>query len=407
MNLDARMIPRALVIRRVLVALVTAVCAGVAGGAEAFAAETTIGHEIRGAGALERLVIEVEGPIAPGTADRVAAILAEPRSRAVRRKLVVLRSEGGAWAEGVALARLFREDHVGTVIPDGARCLSACAIAFLGGALEDPVHGTVAARAMGATSRLGFHAPYLTLRNRMFLITDVERAYTQAVESMLMIFSLADDLEVDTKLLTDLLVSGEDTFEFVDSVGEAGRLGIYVSGIAGPPATPSTEQIRTYCTNAFDWKRGAARPALAPGEARAALSNAPVLRERVAGEDATGAGWMRTILPIAVDARGAYDWCVFETRLDAPQAGRLSPSRAAPPARRHVCRGFVRERRAEAVAARMRDAPAGWRIAERDCTFPTAADPRAARPDPHASAALAFHPATTALADLAREPETR
>ena len=81
MNLDARMIPRALVIRRVLVALVTAVCAGVAGGAEAFAAETTIGHEIRGAGALERLVIEVEGPIAPGTADRVAAI---PRRAAVR-----------------------------------------------------------------------------------------------------------------------------------------------------------------------------------------------------------------------------------------------------------------------------------------------------------------------------------
>lgn len=390
MKLDAVML------RTALVALVVAACAGRPAGAAAQGEEPTIRHAFRGVGAHERLVVDVDGPLAPGTAERVAAILSEPRARAAPRRLAVLRSEGGAWAEGVALARLFRASHVGTVVPEGARCLSACAIAFLGGAVEDPAAGTVSARAMGATSRLGFHAPYLTLRNRMFLITDVERAYAQAVESMLLIFSLADDLEVDTKLLTDLLVSGEDTFEFVDSVGEAGRLGIYVTGSTGP-ARPSMEQIRTYCANAFAWRRGpggAAQPALAPGEARAALSNAPVLQERVSA--ATEAGWLRTILPVAVDARGAYDWCVFDTPL-----GDDGPERA------YRCRGFVRERRADAVAARIRNAPVDWRVAERDCDFPTAADPRAVPPDPRASAALAFHPAHGALADLAPQPETR
>lgn len=333
-----------------------------------------------------RLRIELRGPIDETAVARVETILDDVASRDLARIVVVLRSEGGSWQEAVALARLFRARHVGTIVPPDADCLSACAIAFLGGSARDAGGETVAARAIDSTARLGFHAPYLALRNRMFLVTDVERAYARAVESMLHLFALADELEIETALLTDLLVSGRDRFAYVDSVEEVARLGIAVSDAPDPP--PLTDgAIRTYCTNAFLWQtRGTARGTL-DGEAAAAQTRSePAAAPPGAGDTRD---WTRTLLPVAAAPGGAYHWCVFE---NAPAVA------GAPPAFR--CRGFVAAQRAEEVAARVRSAPAGWTVPGLPCDFPTAADPQAPEIDPRASAALAFHPADTLLVAL-------
>ena len=64
---------------------------------------------------------------------------------------VAFRSEGGSLLAGIRIGTLIRESGFATLVPDGARCASACAVAWLGG-----VH-----RLLGTGSKVGFHAAYV------------------------------------------------------------------------------------------------------------------------------------------------------------------------------------------------------------------------------------------------------
>jgi hypothetical protein len=64
---------------------------------------------------------------------------------------VAFRSDGGSLLAGIRIGMLIRVMDFGTVVPDGARCASACAVAWLGGAR----------RFMGTGSKVGFHAAYV------------------------------------------------------------------------------------------------------------------------------------------------------------------------------------------------------------------------------------------------------
>jgi hypothetical protein len=64
---------------------------------------------------------------------------------------VAFRSDGGSLLAGIRIGMLIRVKNFTTVVPDGAQCASACAVAWLGGAR----------RFMGAGSKVGFHAAYV------------------------------------------------------------------------------------------------------------------------------------------------------------------------------------------------------------------------------------------------------
>lgn len=99
------------------------------------------------------LAVLATGPIERGDADRFRAFLA--RWPAKKRTAIYLNSPGGNLYEGMALGRAFHELGVRTVIEgNGAQCLSACALAFLGGRDQD---GTPW-RTKSSSSQLGFHS---------------------------------------------------------------------------------------------------------------------------------------------------------------------------------------------------------------------------------------------------------
>ncbi|HVY57091.1 MAG TPA: hypothetical protein VHA77_04510, partial [Xanthobacteraceae bacterium] len=64
---------------------------------------------------------------------------------------VAFESDGGSLIAGIRIGSLIRQKSLVTVVPDGAQCASACAIAWLGGAR----------RYVGADARVGFHAAYV------------------------------------------------------------------------------------------------------------------------------------------------------------------------------------------------------------------------------------------------------
>ena len=67
------------------------------------------------------------------------------------RTTVAFRSKGGRLLAGIRIGTLIRTKKFATVVPDGAECASACALAWLGGTR----------RLLGKDSMVGFHSAYI------------------------------------------------------------------------------------------------------------------------------------------------------------------------------------------------------------------------------------------------------
>jgi hypothetical protein len=68
-----------------------------------------------------------------------------------RTTTVEFRSKGGRLLAGIRIGAQIRAKRFNTVVPDGAQCASACALAWLGGAR----------RFVGESSSVGFHTAYI------------------------------------------------------------------------------------------------------------------------------------------------------------------------------------------------------------------------------------------------------
>jgi hypothetical protein len=67
------------------------------------------------------------------------------------KALVALQSDGGSVLAGIEIGKIIRLRNFATLVPDNVRCASACALAWLGGAV----------RFMGPQAQIGFHAAYV------------------------------------------------------------------------------------------------------------------------------------------------------------------------------------------------------------------------------------------------------
>ena len=102
--------------------------------------------------------------IIPGTGDEPALILMRGplrvedieafrfKAASMPKAVVALESDGGSLLAGIRIGTDIRLRSFVTLVPNGARCASACAIAWLGGAR----------RFMGEDAMVGFHAAYKT-----------------------------------------------------------------------------------------------------------------------------------------------------------------------------------------------------------------------------------------------------
>ena len=110
----------------------------------------------------------IEGEIEPGDVDKLGALLKEelPNYQFDMHNNVVisLNSDGGSFYAGLALSDLIASYSVATYVGPGDRCLSSCAIAFLGGQ-NVYLRGMpqVPARYVHAEGTVGFHSPFSEL----------------------------------------------------------------------------------------------------------------------------------------------------------------------------------------------------------------------------------------------------
>jgi hypothetical protein len=93
-----------------------------------------------------RSLVVVDGEIELGDIEQFRSKVAT-----LSNATVAFQSDGGSLLAGIRIGMLIRVKDFGTVVPDGAQCASACAVAWLGGTR----------RFMGAGSKVGFHAAYV------------------------------------------------------------------------------------------------------------------------------------------------------------------------------------------------------------------------------------------------------
>ncbi|ESZ56646.1 hypothetical protein X729_24270 [Mesorhizobium sp. L103C131B0] len=246
---------------------------------------------------------------------------------------ISLHSNGGDFQVGLGLAEYFSNNMLETVVDDGEQCLSACAIAFLGGASAGDEDGQISpGRSIGESSRLGFHAPYINAPEAQYSKKFVEGAYDRAVKTVVNVAQYADVFKLDAVVITELMRAVREQLEYVDTAGELGRYKIALRKVKMPSVLTKT-MAASFCANGWDWTHNAAKdPNWASMDAFSqsiAIMNSSHWNE----EDATV--WLSyedkwvTAVPILEGNEGTYVYCLIE--------------RGNPDEGRYVsCNGFVR-----------------------------------------------------------------
>ena len=164
----------------------------------------------------------MDGPITPGDVNRLRAVLPGDGSDAgyaMTPVTLCLNSPGGSFTEGLAIARYLRQTGIGTHVAAGDECLSACALAFLGGTtlwFEDELV-SFTTRTLHPLARLGFHAPQLELTPGQYTESDVTRAFGVALEATAEIFRRRGELGITEAFALDFLARSGEDFLMIDT----------------------------------------------------------------------------------------------------------------------------------------------------------------------------------------------
>jgi hypothetical protein len=90
-------------------------------------------------------VVMVEGLLVADDGDQFGA-----KTASLPSAFVAFSSDGGSLVAGLRIGEAIRRKGFSTIVPDGQRCASACALAWLGGV----------ERFIGTDGKIGFHAAY-------------------------------------------------------------------------------------------------------------------------------------------------------------------------------------------------------------------------------------------------------
>src|SRR5262249_20076565 len=111
-------------------------------------------------------VVVVEGSLAAFDENQVAA-----KAASLCSAFVAFSSDGGSLLAGIRIGEAIRRKGFSTIVPDGQRCASACALAWLGGA----------ERFIGTSGKISFHATYDPAADESGAGTDVIDAYLSKI----------------------------------------------------------------------------------------------------------------------------------------------------------------------------------------------------------------------------------
>ncbi|TFF25171.1 hypothetical protein E3C22_07255 [Jiella endophytica] len=198
---------------------------------------------------VEGETIRATGPIEKGDAKTFTARLAPLIDSPLWT--LAFSSPGGNLIEGMRLGEAIHATYAGTLVEAGQSCLSACAIAFLGGrSFGTYAHGV--RREIEPGARLGYHGFFSGRNDQVELVNEV-LDQSRLVNALLLDYATRMR-EVDGGLLSKLLTTAPAEMEMIDTPAELSGLGI---ALVGEPLPLPQDWAKTACRNAVRTMIGA------------------------------------------------------------------------------------------------------------------------------------------------------
>jgi hypothetical protein len=197
--------------------------------------------------------IGVSGPFVDGDTDRLAEALEGLRQRGGLARgeplaIIVFDSKGGALEEGMRMGRLLRKWNLGTLVRAGRQCLSACALAFLGGS-KPGLLAPEPNRSLEFGAALGFHAFYAPPNvNARDAATNRARGVSEGRAAAALVIGYVMEMGADPEHLLGALVKAPDEFLYIETAGEFASLAVCPIGLPQSRAT-LVERAVNVCTN--------------------------------------------------------------------------------------------------------------------------------------------------------------
>jgi hypothetical protein len=211
-------------------------------------------------------MIRFSGPFRQGDAEAMRELLArlEGQSKAAPGAplaTVELSSLGGDLNEGLKVGYLFRDFNVATVVRKKDICLSACALAFLGGTsahgeANDPSERTRSHR-LEIGAKLGFHAFYLNPNSAQAPTAEDpalgrRQGFTEARAATTAVMLYAADLGIDPRFVASMMTKPQDEFAYTNTTEEFLTLKACPIGLDRPAISPA-EQALNICNHSTGW----------------------------------------------------------------------------------------------------------------------------------------------------------
>lgn len=203
--------------------------------------------------------IRLSGPIEEGDADKLRVILARLKTTsppAPDRPLatIELSSAGGDVYEGFKIGYLLREYSVASVVRAKDLCLSACALAFLGGTGSRSGPAFVPSRSIEIGGQVGFHNFALNTNSDQIPQAKGGReglvvGFGMARGGASALVRYASTMGIDMSFIARLLGRSTEQWEYIDNAQTFMTLQVCPIGLERPRPPPTTIAANI-CNNA-------------------------------------------------------------------------------------------------------------------------------------------------------------
>ncbi|WP_425067780.1 hypothetical protein [Reyranella sp.] len=171
--------------------------------------------------------VRITGRFEQGDGDKLRIMLADLKAKTARitgqpLATAELSSSGGDLFEGLKVGYLFREFEVATLVRKGDICLSACAMAFLGGTASRQPPTPLPSRTIEIGGQVGFHnftldSTVVQNETKGDATAGIARGFGLGRAGASALIRYAADLGVDPGFIAQLLVRPPDTWLYIDT----------------------------------------------------------------------------------------------------------------------------------------------------------------------------------------------
>lgn len=223
--------------------------------------------------------LRLTGRIDVGDADRLRAMLTRLRASRVGATdqplaTIELSSSGGDLLEAIKVGYLLREFDVATLVRRGDICLSACAIAFLGGTSSHLPPQPVPSRTIEIGGQVGFHnfstdASSIRRETRDDTDAGIARSFGLARAGASAILRYTADMGIEPGFVARMITLPPDTWLYVDTNEQFLHVRACPIGLEAALDRPEQQAVNV-CNHSTGWFSPATPAQLSPMSARQA-----------------------------------------------------------------------------------------------------------------------------------------